>query len=55
MALVFIRPVADLAEAIEEYSTAKRILLLAFVETYVTAPAQFGVLKPSRVHRSRGQ
>src|ERR1035437_9621280 len=46
MALVFIRPVSDLAETIEEYSTAKRILLLAFVETYVTAPAQLGVLKP---------
>lgn len=46
MPLVFIQPVADLAETIEEYSTAKRILLLAFVEAYVTAPAQLGVLKP---------
>jgi hypothetical protein len=36
MALVFIRPVADLAETIDEHSTAKRILLLAFVDTYVT-------------------
>jgi hypothetical protein len=46
MALVFIGPVADLAETIEEYGTAKRILLLAFVESYVTAPAKVGVLEP---------
>ena len=46
MALVFIGPVADLAETIEEYGTAKRILLLALVESNLTAPAKVGVLEP---------
>jgi hypothetical protein len=46
MALVLIGPVTDLAETTKEYGTAKRILLLAFVESYVTAPAKVGVLEP---------
>jgi hypothetical protein len=46
VALVFIGTVADFAEAVEEYRTAKRILLLALVEADVATATQFGVLQP---------
>ena len=49
MALVFIRPVANLAEPVEEYGTTERILLLAFVETDVTALRGNGQVVASRL------
>jgi hypothetical protein len=46
MALVLKGVVADFAESVKEYGAAKRILLLAFIESDVTTKAQFLVLQP---------
>jgi hypothetical protein len=53
--LVFIRPVTNFAEPVEEDRTAERILLLAFIETYVTAPTELGVLQPIKRKESTFQ
>jgi len=41
MALVLKGAVADFAESVKEYGTAKRILLLALIEADVATTAQF--------------
>jgi hypothetical protein len=46
VALIFIGAIPDFPEAVEEYRTAKGILLLTLVETDMAAATQFGVLQP---------
>ena len=53
IALVFIGSAADFAEAIEEHPAAQRVVLLAFVQSYVTAAPQLRACIHSRVNKVR--
>jgi hypothetical protein len=46
--LVRLKTIADFTESVEEYRSAKRILLLTLVESHVAASSQFGCTRRSR-------